>query len=156
MTIYEIDSSIRNLVNEDGEIEDFETLDALQMEREAKIENIALWCIDLDRETDAIDVEIERLKARKDAAKRKRENLKRLLDYALGGEKYKSAKVTVSYRKSEAVEISPYCEAMCRVDGKYLRYRLPDIDKAAIKEALKRGERVAGAEIVTKQNMQIK
>ena len=43
MTLYEIDQSIIGLMNEDGEIADLDAFEALQMERDEKIENIALW-----------------------------------------------------------------------------------------------------------------
>ena len=44
MTIFEIDEAILECVDlETGEIIDAERLDALQMERDKKIENVALW-----------------------------------------------------------------------------------------------------------------
>lgn len=156
MTIYEIDDAIRALVNEDGEIGDYEAFEALQMERDAKIENTGLWIKELLAEADAIKKERDALKEREDAAKRKAERLKELLGYALGGEKFKTARLAISWRESEAVEITPYCEAVCRVDGKFLRYKAPEIDKAAIKATLKEGGMVPGASLVKRQNIQIK
>ena len=44
MNIYEIDRAITDLFDaETGEIIDFDALAALQMERDQKIENVALW-----------------------------------------------------------------------------------------------------------------
>ena len=44
MTLYEIDSSLMSLVDEEtGEILDKEAFDAVVMERDTKIENVALW-----------------------------------------------------------------------------------------------------------------
>ena len=55
MTIYEIDSRIAELLDPDtGELLDYEAFAALQMEREAKIENMALWYKDLSAEAKAI------------------------------------------------------------------------------------------------------
>ena len=156
MTIYEIDDAIRALVDEDGEIGDYEAFEALQMERDAKIENTGLWIKELLAEADAIKKERDALKEREDAAKRKAERLKELLGYALGGEKFKSPRLAISWRKSEAVEISPACEAWCREHGEYLRYRAPEIDNAAIKDVLKKGGIVHGASLVKRQNIQIK
>lgn len=156
MTIYEIDEAIRNLVNEDGEIGDYEAFEALQMERDAKIENTGLWIKELLAEADAIKKERDALKEREDAAKRKAERLKELLGYALGGEKFKTARLAISWRESEAVEITPVCDAWCREHGEFLREKPPEIDKAAIKNALKQGGTVFGASLVKRQNIQIK
>ena len=156
MTIYEIDDAIRALVDEDGEIGDYEAFEALQMERDAKIENTGLWIKELLAEADAIKKERDALKEREDAAKRKAERLKELLGYALGGEKFKTARLSISWRESEAVEITPECEAWCREHGEYLREKPPEIDKAAIKNALKQGGAVIGASLVKRQNIQIK
>lgn len=156
MTIYEIDDAIRALVNEDGEIEDFEAFEQLHMERDAKIENTGLWIKELLAEADAIKKEREALKEREDAARRKAERLKGYLAQALGGEKFQTARISVSWRKSEAVEITRECEAWCRENGAFLRQKEPDIDKAGIKDALKEGGTVPGASLVTKQNIQIK
>lgn len=48
MTIYEIDARMAGLIDpETGELLDYEAFASLQMEREAKIENMALWYKDL-------------------------------------------------------------------------------------------------------------
>jgi hypothetical protein len=156
MTIYEIDDAIRALVDEDGEIGDYEAFEALQMERDAKVENTGLWIKELLAEADAIKKERDALKEREDAAKRKAERLKELLGYALGGEKFKTARLVISWRESEAVEVTPECEAWCREHGEFLREKPPEIDKAAIKNALKQGGAVIGASLVKRQNIQIK
>ena len=55
MTIYEIDQAIMNCVDvETGEIIDTEQLDKLQMERDAKLENVACWIKDLKAEAEAL------------------------------------------------------------------------------------------------------
>ena len=51
MTLYEIDDAILNCIDEEtGEIIDAEQLDKLYMEKEEKLENIALWIKDLKAE----------------------------------------------------------------------------------------------------------
>lgn len=156
MTLYEINDSMLALVNEDGEIEDFEKFEQLQMEREAKIENTGLWIKNELAEADAIKNECDALMKRRNAALHRAERLKEHLARAIEGEKYKSPRLTISWRESEAVEITPYCEAVCRVDGKFLRHKAPEIDKAAIKATLKEGGTVSGASLVKRQNIQIK
>ena len=51
MKLYEIDEQILNCIDaETGEIIDADMLNALQMERDAKIEGVALWIKDLKAE----------------------------------------------------------------------------------------------------------
>lgn len=107
MTIYEIDARIAELIDpETGELLDYEAFASLQMEREAKIENMALWYKDLTAEAKAIREEEKALAERRRSAENKAERLKGYLDEALAGESYKSAKVAVSYRRSKAVELA--------------------------------------------------
>ena len=66
--LYEIDNEILACVDaETGEILDTERLDALQMEREAKLEGVALWEKDLTAEANAVKEEADKLMARKRA-----------------------------------------------------------------------------------------
>ena len=73
----------------------------------------------------------------------------------LAGEKFTTPKVAVSWRKSEAVEIGMSFFST-DANERFLRYKEPDPDKAAIKAALKAGEEITGAELVTNLNMTIK
>ena len=103
MTIFEIDEAILECVDlETGEIIDAERLDALQMERDKKIENVALWQKECIAEADAIAAEIRKLQARKASAERKAESLKSYLQMALEGSKFKTSRVNISYRRSQA------------------------------------------------------
>ena len=156
MTIYEIDEAIRNLVNEDGEIEDFEAFEQLHMEREKKAENIGLLIKEKKALAADIGDEIATLRERKAREERDVARLETYLGFVTGGEKLKTARISVSWRTSEAVEITPECEEWCREHGEYLREKPPEIDKAAIKNALKQGAHVEGALLVKRQNIQIK
>lgn len=156
MTIYEIDEAIRNLVNEDGEIEDFEAFEQLHMEREKKAENIGLLIKEKKALAADIGDEIATLRERKAREERDVARLETYIGFVTGGEKLKTARISVSWRTSEAVEITPECEEWCREHGEYLREKPPEIDKAAIKNALKQGGVVFGASLVKRQNIQIK
>ena len=155
MNIYEIEQAIMDLVDpETGEITDFDALDALSMARDEKIENVALWIKNLVAEAKAIREEEKSLAERRKAAENKAESLEKYLEQTLSGEKFSTAKVAISYRKSKAVEIAD--EATFIKAGAYLVPQDPKIDRKAISDALKTGAIVNGAELVERNNIQIK
>lgn len=161
MNIYEIDAAIMSLVDEEsGEILDYEAFAALAMERESKVENMALWFLELKAEVAAIKAEEDRLKARRQQAEKKAERLKEYLTYIQAGEKFKTPRVSIFYRSSESVSIQDedqFIKHMMEIGNEtYLSYKDPDINKTAIKEALKGGAIIEGASIQKNQNIQIK
>lgn len=161
MNIYEIDAAIMNLVDEEtGEILDYEAFEALTMERAQKVENMALWFLELKAEAAAIKAEEDRLYARRKAAETKQERLKAFLAQMQAGEKFKSPRVSISFRTSESVEILDEKEfiktAMTSGNDAFLTYKDPTINKTAIKEALKGGADIEGVCISKNLNIQIK
>ena len=161
MTIYEIDNRIAELVDpETGELLDYEAFASLQMERDAKIENMALWYKDLTAEAKAIREEEKALAERRKSAENKAERLKGYLDEALAGESYKSAKVAVSYRRSKAVELADESAVINELEssgrGDCIYYTAPRVNKVALARLLKDGGAVPGAELVERSNIQIR
>lgn len=161
MTIYEIDNRIAELVDpETGELLDYEAFAALAMERDAKIENMALWYKDLTAEAKAIREEEKALAERRKSAENKAERLKGYLDEALAGESYKSAKVAVSYRRSKAVEISDESAVISELESSgrndCIYYTAPRVNKVALARLLKDGGAVPGAELVERNNIQVR
>lgn len=158
MTLYEIDEKIRNLIDEEtGEILDPNALDNLEMARDEKLENIALYCKDLDAEAKAIADEIKNLQQRKATAEKKYESLKGLLKYALNGQTFKTARVNISYRKTSSVQVDDEFVKWAMMNGdQYLIYDEPRVSKTEIKEAIKNGIEVPYAHIEEKQSIQIK
>ena len=153
MNLYEIDNEIMSCIDEEtGEIVDVEKLDSLVMERDVKIENICLWIKNLKADSVALKAEKDNFAARQKAAENKAESLTKYISSYLNGEKYKSARVTVSYRKSEAVNITD----ISQIPTEYIKLAEPQADKTAIKNAIKGGMVIPGAEIVENQNIQIK
>ena len=145
LKLYEIDQAILDCVDmETGEILDSEKLDALQMEREAKLEGVALWVKDLKAEAEAVKAEADKLNARKKALDNKIDSIKAWLLYALGGEKLKTPRCNVYQTHSQKVVIddekamidmlmsSPFGE-------KFLRMKEPEIDKNALRDSMKQG-----------------
>lgn len=153
MNLYEIDSAIMNCVDmETGEIIDMEALEDLQMERDQKIEGIGCWIKNLLADAKALKEEKDNLAARQKAAENKAASLKTFLSRYLNGEKFKTAKVTISYRKSDSVDITEGAV----IPEEYLKYSEPTPDKIGLKAALKAGEEFPGISIVTSSNIQIK
>lgn len=152
-SLYEIEEQIMSCVDmETGEIIDEEALANLSMERDAKVENIALWVKNLLAEAKMIKEEKDHLAYRQKVCENKAESLKEYLSRFLAGEKFKTAKVSISYRKSERVDISD----ITKLDDDYLKFKEPEPDKTKIKKALKDGICLEGAQLVESQNIQIK
>ena len=150
MTIYEIDQAIMRCVDlETGEIIDTEKLDKLQMEKEKKLENVACWIKDLKAEAEALKNEKLALAERQRVAENKAESLKKWLAYALQGEKFKTTKCAISFRKTEAVEVTDEgLNNLMKEHDELLTYKAPEPNKTAIKQAIKDGLNVDGVQLV--------
>ena len=159
MTLYEIDKALMAAFDaavdtETGEIIDedaYADFCQLDMDRDAKIENIGLWIKDLKADADALKAEEHNLADRRRTKENKAEGLRRYLTYVLDGQKFETAKLKVGYRKSQQVEVD-----MAELPDEYFRFRDPEPDKTKIKATLKAGTAIPGAELVEKQNMIIK
>ena len=156
MNLYDIEYEITNCVDsETGEIIDEKRLDALQMERREKIENILLWIKNLKSEAGAIREEEKKLADRRQSDEKKAESLTQYVQNVLNGEKFNTSRVVVSYRKSEAVIVDDL-QLMQETCDEYLKYKDPEPDKAKIKAALKDGITVPGCHLEERQNITIK
>ena len=152
MNIYDINRAIENCITEDGEVIDEQALTELLMAKEEKIENVACWIKNLTAEAEAIKAEKERLAERQKKAEEKAESLKKWLAFALEGEKFTTARVAISYRKSVSVKVD---ESL--LDKKYMKEKVTYTpDKIALKKALQAGENIEGAYLEEKPNIQIK
>ena len=155
MTLYDIDAQIAALEDaaEDDMLIDEETgelisvaqaLDALRMEREEKLENVACWVKNLSAEADAIREEENRLIKRRKAAETKAANLKAWLLAAMTREdgttdKLKTGRVMVSVKRNPPSTV---------VNDLLLpsTYKVAKITYQANKELIKR-ELLAGGEV---------
>ena len=153
MRLYEIDEAILSCIDTDtGEILDADKLNALQIEREKKLENVALWIKNLTSDAEALKAEKQAFAERQKAAESKAESLKKWLTEALAGEKFKTTKVAVSFRKTKSVQVAD----IWQLDDSYVKYAEPTADKAAIKKAIEAGQEVAGATLVENVSCSIK
>ncbi len=142
-------------VENDGEIRETtgEELDSLEMEREEKIENTALFIKNMNAEIAMIKAEEKALKERRQAVENKAERVKEWLSFNLHGETRKSGKFSLSYRKSQAVKIDNESE----IPTEYTTVKTQIMPlKADIKKAILKGEIVSGASIEERKNLVIK
>lgn len=162
MTLYEIDEEIQELLSEvdpeTGElIMDYAALDALLMEREAKIENIVLFIKNLSSDVRELKAEESALAERRKKAEKKAERLREYVSHALGGERFQTPRCCVSFRKSTALELGEgFTEWAKEHADTLLRYKEPEPDKTAIKAALAGGAEIPDAKLVQNTTMTIK
>lgn len=153
MNLYEINERILDCVDpETGEVVDIQMLEGLQMERDSKIENIALWIKNLLSDAEELDREKKKLADRQRTSENKAKSLKEYLSRFVDGEKFKTPRVSISWRKSESVSV----DDVSSVPDRFLKYSDPTPDKTAIKKAIKSGEDVPGARLIEGKNIQIK
>ena len=160
--LYEIDAAILAAVDQEtGEILDAEKLDALQMERERKLEGVALWVKDLNAEAAAVKEEADKLTARKLALDNKISALKMWLLMALEGQKLKTPRCNVYQTHSQRVAVADEKKLIdflqtLEEPEKFLRFQDPELRKDEIKKALKDGTIIPGAELETTESVVIK
>ena len=160
--LYEIDQDILDCVDlETGEILDTEKLDALQMERERKLEGVALWIKDMKAEAAAVKEEADKLTARKKALENKMEGLKAWLLMALDGEKLKTPRCNVYQTHNQRVAVADEPKLISFLQTleepeKFLRFKEPELKKDEIKKALKDGTIIPGAELEETESVVIK
>lgn len=152
-SLYEIDNYILNCFDEEtGEILDEELLNALEIAKDKKIENIACFIKNLNLEAAAIKTEIDNLKKRMESKVKKADSLKKYLSGHLDRNKFETSRCCINVRKTESVN-APDVNLL---DEKFIRVKTSiEPDKTAIKKALKAGEEVKGASLVTGKSITI-
>jgi hypothetical protein len=109
-----------------------------------------------DDSSTIIEKEMERLGAILDRVDKRKDLFKNILSGAMqqfGVEKIETPLLKLSFRKSEAVEIVDEKS----IPGQYKTERITiAISKTEIKDAIKKGFDVPGAQLITKKNLQIR
>lgn len=142
----------------EGELTD-ELENALSITREEfenKAVSLGYVLKSFDNSIELIDQEIKRLTELKKRASNRQGMIKERLSNAMnefGIEKLNTATLSLSFRKSESVEIED--ERLIPTDFTESKV-VTTISKTKIKEAIKRGENVQGAKLVSNKNLQIK
>ena len=158
--LYEINADLEALLNqidpETGEAQfDPEALDALLMEKQEKIEGVALAVKNIAAEATAIKAEEDSLKKRRQALEKKKDGLMKYLSAALEGEKFETAKVAISYRKSVSAKVVDEDAFWANPAEAFVRTKR-EANIEAIKAVLKDGGIIPGAALVENVSMNIK
>ena len=173
MTLYDIDARLVTLLDEHFDVEDgvlceseeelAQKIDEVSLDLDTKIENIGCYIKNLEADVEALKKEESNLKARRLSAERKIEGLKRYLDGYLTAcypneddkakWKFKTPKVVLGFRKSTTVEVPD----LDKLDKRFIREKIERMaDKMAIKDILKKGDKVDGAFLKQNINLNIK
>jgi len=161
MTLREIDASIMELFDEEtgNLLEGAEdAYSQLQVERNEKIRNTALYYKNVQAELDVIAWEQKRLQARKKGLENKSRGLYYLLGQALQGQNFHDPLVDVRYKKNPPrVEVHDEAAVIewCRESGNLdcIKFSQPEISKGDIKRLLRSGVDVPGVELVSEIRM---
>lgn len=162
MKLYEINEELEKLIDRDtGEVADADAFALLSLEREVKLENIALMIKNDESDAAALKAEERALAERRMSAENRAERLRGYLAAMLGdGEKFETSRVRLSWRKSKSVQLlipeSDFVRWAKEVKPELLTYKEPSVSKSAIREAIEAGEEIIAATIVENSNLQIK
>ena len=140
----------------------FDTLDGMEQELVRKAENVAVYIKNMESEAKTLKAEEDKLKVRRqakeNAAKRMREYLMDCMKQA-NISKIDEPRAVISLRNNpESVEISDETEFIgwAADHDEYLRYKAPEINKTAVKNALKSGAEIPFAALTRSQSLTIK
>lgn len=156
LTFYDIENEILKCIDEEtGEIINEQMLNDLLKTKDAKIEGLACYVLDLQAQAKAINEHIEELKMRSEKKQKKAEKLTEYLAKVLDYQKFETAKVVISYTHSTKVQVAD----VDLLPEEYIRTKTTvtrEPDKKAIKEVLSKGGTILGAELIESTNTKIK
>lgn len=161
MNLYAVQNEITEItkniaLDENGELLPSiqKSLNDLVLCKETKVLHIGRLIKNLSAEAVAIKAEIDALTIRKKRCDKQAEWLKWYLTSSVAGQAFKDSAVEITWRRSVAINIidkSAIPKSLCK--------HLPeswDPDKILIKTVIGSGQDVAGAEMIERNNIQIK
>ena len=144
------------LINESAIADTFE---AIEGEFEEKADNIACLIKTWLAEAEAIKSEEARLKERRERKEKQAENLKTYLSGTmlfLGKAKVETPRNVISFRKSTSLQINDEAWFMDKYPELIKTEIKTSIPKKEITDLIKSGSEFVGAQLIEKQNIQIK
>ena len=157
MNLYELSQNYLAVQDMDLEPETLkDTLDSIEEAIEVKAENIAKWIRNLEADKKAFEEEEKRFKEKKQAADNRIKSLKQYLEDNMrltGKTKFKAGFFSFAIQNNPpSVEV--FDEAL--IPKQFLIAQPVKIDRAGIKELLKAGEEVPGAELKHSSGLRIR
>lgn len=169
MNLYEIDKRINDTIEfccdlETGELLDDEmlenTLNNLELSKEEKLTNIAKYIKNLTSDAKALQEEKLKFAKRQRVAENKIKRLKKYIDDFIRNTqgkdfnnfKFKDVNNTISYRKSQSLEI----DDIDKINEDFLKVEKTVRDKKELTKALKNGLNIDGCHLEEKYSLQIK
>jgi hypothetical protein len=156
LKLYELAEAVRRIEDLCDTPEEMSLyLDSVKMELKTKAENIIKFRQYLTTRAEAIGLEIKRLSDLQKSVLKRADNLEGYISHTMinnGIDKIETDIATISFRKSEAVDILD--ESMIPEEYKIIK-TTKSVDKTEIKKAIKSGLYVTGAELVVRKNLQI-
>ena len=146
MNIFNEEDLMSMCIADTGEFDEA-MFEGLKIERDKKIENIALWVLEDEAMAKNIKEQENKLKERREILLQRVEKRKEFLRYIAEGKKLKTDRVTVSYRTSKAVKIIN--EEIIPIKYKTVKTAV-SVSKDDIKKDLQAGKTVEGAELETR------
>ena len=157
MNLYELSLAFQEVQNMDLDPEVMkDTLDSIEDAIENKAENIAKLIRNLESDVSAYKEEEERLKTKRQATENKVKWLKTYLEDNMkltGKTKFKSGMFNFSIQKNPA-SVNITDEKI--IPEEFLIQQPPKVDKTSLKEILKRGIEVPGAELKQTEGLRIR
>ncbi len=160
MRLSEIDAEIEGLLArgvdpETGEITDecMANLEALEIERERKLLDIAVYMMGEEAEAKAVEEHAKAMATRARTHRNRATRLRRFLSEQIpNGSKLRDDRVRISWRNSERVDVDEDAD----LPERFLRRPPPAPDKTALRNALKSGQEIPGARLLSGASIQIK
>ena len=157
MNLYELSLAFQDVQNMELDPEVMkDTLDSINDAIENKAENIAKLIRNLESDVSAFKEEEDRLKTKRQATENKVKWLKTYLEDNMkltGKIKFKSGMFNFAIQKNPA-SVNIADERIIPED--FLIQQLPKIDKTALKELLKNGVEIPGAELKQTESLRIR
>lgn len=157
MNLYELSLAFQDVQNMDLDPEVMkDTLDSIEDAIESKAENIAKLVRNLESDVSAYKEEEDRLKTKRQATENKVKWLKTYLEDNMkltGKTKFKSGMFNFLIQKNPA-SVNITDEKI--IPEEFLIPQSPKVDKTSIKEILKRGIEVPGAELKQTEGLRIR
>lgn len=157
MNLYELSVAFQEVQNMDLDPEVMQdTLDSIEDAIENKAENIAKLIRNLESDVSAYKEEEDRLKTKRQATENKVKWLKTYLEDNMkltGKTKFKSGMFNFSIQKNPA-SVNITDEKI--IPEEFLIQQPPKVDKTSLKEILKRGIEVPGAELKQTEGLRIR